>query len=164
VKPARSSDALAKRVADHVSKYMEVLQVAGPRPRVELVSGTAANWAARTDQDPPTTLIELRAKLFSDSDKFLERVVAHEMIHHRNYLAGAEDEQHGPAFREGADRINAIMGRGFVVERITPPDAGIGLAKALLAIGIGGLAAIATIKTAVSLRPTLPDNERGHYG
>lgn len=165
MKPAApSSNELAKRVNGYVTKYMGVLQIDGPRPRIELLEGAARDWAARADHDPPTTLIELRSRLFSGNDKFLERVVAHEMVHHRNYLAGAEDEQHGPAFREGADLINAIMGRGFVVETISPPDAGSGFSKALLALGVGGLATLATIGAAVKLRPELPDNERGHYG
>ena len=165
MKPAApSSNELAKRVDGYVTKYMGVLQIDGPRPRIELLDGAARDWAARAEHDRPTTLIELRARLFSGNDRFLERVVAHEMVHHRNYLVGTEDEQHGTAFREGAQLINAIMGQGFVVETISPPDAGSGFSKALLAIALGGLATVATIATAVKRQPALPDNERGHYG
>ena len=164
MKDVPRSDDLARRVNGYVTKYMGVLQIDGPRPRIELVGGAVGDWAARADQDPPTTRIELRSRLFAGHDKFLERVVAHEMVHHRNYLSGTEDEQHGPAFREGAALINGIMGRGFVVETISPPDAGSGFARALLAIGVGGLAVAGTVAAAKKRRPARPDNERGHYG
>jgi hypothetical protein len=60
-------------------------------------------------------------------DRTLERVVAHEVIHHRDALAmsegemallrlGIRPESHGATFREGAARINAVMGPGFVTE------------------------------------------------
>ena len=165
MKPATpSSDELAKRVDGYVTKYMGVLQIGGPRPRIELLDGVARDWAARAEHDPPTTLIELRSRLFSGNDKFLERVVAHEMVHHRNYLAGTEDEQHGMPFREGAQLINAIMGPGFVVETIKPPGGDNRFSALLIALGVGGAAVAATLAAAVKVHPKGLDNERGHYG
>ena len=83
-------------------------------------------WAARIDRrggrsrSTDSATIELQRQHVANDAKFLERVIAHEMIHHRNYLDGTEDEKHGDAFREGAARINAIMGPDFVVEKIKP--------------------------------------------
>ena len=99
---AKISDDAARRIDDHVTKYMDVLQIDGERPVIKVRDNSKA-WAGRADRHPerPTTLIELQKKWLSQGakhDKFAERVVAHEMVHHRNYLAGTEDEKHGPAF------------------------------------------------------------------
>ena len=159
---AKISDDAARRIDDHVTKYMDVLQIDGERPVIKVRDNSKA-WAGRADRHPerPTTLIELQKKWLSQGakhDKFTERVVAHEMVHHRNYLAGTEDEKHGPAFREGAARVNAVMGPGFVAEKISPPPS-----KWMVALGIGGLALLGAL---LLLKPSARSrmNERGHYG
>ena len=144
---------------------MRLLDIDGPRPRIELRDDPHVDWVGRVDRPAGsrTTTMELQKRLLPN-DKFLERVVAHEMVHHRNYLAATEDEKHGAAFREGAARVNAIMGPGFVVEKIKPPQAEGGFAKTLaLVLGAGGL----TLLAATLLRPRLPQpgqaDERGIY-
>ena len=125
------------RIDDYVAKYMAMLEVDGERPRVVLRDDRGAAWAGRTDWSadrPRATTMEFQRRFLGD-DRFLERVVAHEMVHHRNYLAGTEDERHGPSFREGAARINVVMGRDFVAERIVPP----GSERALRTLAVGAV-------------------------
>ena len=174
-------DEITRRIDGHVTKYMEILQIDGERPNIKLRNNPSVHWVGRTDgpsDRPPTTTIELQKRLFKN-DRFLERVIAHEMVHHRNYLASTEDEKHGASFREGAARINAIMGPDFVVEEITPPPAESGFStKLMLTLGFGGLAFLAAallwrkqlsrtqgISTTL-MPPTQPkrENERGTYG
>ena len=80
-----------------------------------------SSWSSKR---PHTTLLELQQSILGD-DRTLERVIAHEMIHHRDALAisdnemalmrvGIKPESHGASFHEGAARINAVMGPGFV--------------------------------------------------
>ena len=170
---AKIPDELARRIDGYVTKYMGILQIDGERPSIKLRDDPSTAWVGRTDQNSgrsPATTMELQKKLFKN-DRFLERVIAHEMVHHRNYLAGIEDEKHGAAFREGAARVNAIMGPDFVVEKISPP--GSSLTKLLLALGFGGLGFLAAgllrRKQSIPTSPTQPtqparDDERGIYG
>jgi len=167
-------DEMARRIDGYVTKYMGILQIDGERPSIELRNNPRVDWVGRSDSHagrpghPPATTIELQKRLF-ENDRFLERVIAHEMVHHRNYLAATEDEKHGAAFREGAARINAIMGPDFVVEAITPPSAESCLSTALIVTaGVGGLAflAAALLAPKPSTMPSTPPhvNERGTYG
>ncbi len=121
------SDQIADRIDGYVTKYMGILQIAGPPPIVKLRSNLGSKWLGRstwTPSRPDTTLLELQTSILGD-DRTLERVIAHEMIHHRDALAISQDEltllrlgikpeAHGTTFREGAARINAIMGPEFV--------------------------------------------------
>lgn len=122
-------DDLAARIEDLVSKYMGLLQIDGARPIVKLRSNLGSKWLGRStwsSKRPHTTILELQQSILGN-DRTLERIIAHEMIHHRDSLAisqsdialmkvGIKPESHGASFREGADRINAVMGPGFVTE------------------------------------------------
>lgn len=173
---AKIPDEVARRIDGYVTKYMDILQIDGERPKIKLRDDPRIDWVGRTDRhsDHSPTTIELQKGLFKN-DRFLERVIAHEMVHHRNYLASTEDEKHGAAFREGAARINAIMGPDFVVEKISSP--GSLSTKLLLALGLGGLGLLAaallrrrqlstaqriSIPTSQMTQPTRV-NERGIY-
>ena len=117
------------RVDRHVTRYMDLLGVAGERPVVELRDNLGSRWLGRStwsSRRPHTTLLELQRSIAGD-DRTLERVVAHEVIHHRDALAlsevdrallavGVRPESHGASFREGAARVNAVTGPGFVTE------------------------------------------------
>jgi hypothetical protein len=178
----------AKRVHDYVDKYMGILRVPGDRPRVRVHDEPEARWLGRTAWDtahPRESVLELQERLFQRGGKHLERVVAHEMIHHRNFLrlpekkvaqiaAGAvpnEPAKHEASFDEGAQRINAIMGRGFVVREesaknlpayLLPRRNGMRL---LLAIGVSGALALTFARR--NKKPAAParrENERGSYG
>lgn len=120
-------DALSESLEGHVAKYMGLLDIAGERPIIKLRSNLGSTWLGRSSwssKRPHTTLLELQQSILGD-DRTLERVIAHEMIHHRDALAISEDamdlmrvgikpEAHGASFREGAARINAVMGPDFV--------------------------------------------------
>jgi hypothetical protein len=120
---------LDETLDDYVTKYMGVLGIVGERPIVKLRSNLGSKWLGRStwsSKRPHSTILELQQSILSD-DRTLERVIAHEMIHHRDALAistndivlmgvGIKPESHGASFREGAARINAVMGPGFVTE------------------------------------------------
>jgi hypothetical protein len=120
-------DDIADRIQGHVTKYMGILQIDGDLPILKLRSNLGSKWLGRstwTQSQPHTTILELQTSILGD-DRTLERVIAHEMIHHRDALAiseneivllrvGIKPESHGVTFREGAARINAIMGPDFV--------------------------------------------------
>ena len=120
-------DQIADRIDGHVTKYMGILQIAGKPPLIKLRSNLGSKWLGRSTwstKQPDTTLLELQTSILGD-DRTLERVIAHEMIHHRDALAltqndialvriGIKPAAHGASFREGAAIINAIMGPEFV--------------------------------------------------
>jgi len=122
-------DEIAARIDDLVTKYMGLLEIAGEPPIIKLRSNLGSKWLGRStwsSKRPHTTILELQQSILGD-DRTLERVIAHEMIHHRDALAisandivlmgvGIKPEAHGAVFREGAARINAVMGPGFVTE------------------------------------------------
>jgi hypothetical protein len=122
-------DEIAARIDDLVTKYMGILEIDGDRPSVKLRSNLGSKWLGRStwsSKRPNTTILELQQSILGD-DRTLERVIAHEMIHHRDALAisahdialmniGIKPESHGASFCEGAARINAVMGPGFVTE------------------------------------------------
>jgi len=114
---------------DLVDKYMRVLSIDGAKPIVEVKTRIGANWLGRdrwSSRRPHTTTMELQRSIVGDP-MTLERVVAHEMVHHRDMLAltpeeieltklGIKPPAHGPSFRQGAAIINALMGPEFVTE------------------------------------------------
>lgn len=118
---------IADRIQGYVTKYMQILQIDGEPPIIKLRNNLGSKWLGRSTwspKSPRTTLLELQTSILGD-DRTLERVIAHEMIHHRDALVisadtvallrlGIKPETHGAAFREGAERINAIMGPDFV--------------------------------------------------
>lgn len=122
-------DEIASRIDEFVTKYMDILAIAGERPVVKLRSNLGSKWLGRSSwssKRPHSTLLELQQSILGD-DRTMERVIAHEMVHHRDALAisandialmslGIKPESHGASFREGAARINAVMGPGFVTE------------------------------------------------
>jgi hypothetical protein len=123
----RQASAIDARILHYIDKYMGILGVTGPRPAVALRDHLGYGWLGRTiwrPWQPETTLIEIQRAILDD-DRTLERVVAHEMVHHRNDTTqtasdfallklGIRPEGHGHRFLEGAARINAVMGEGFV--------------------------------------------------
>lgn len=124
---ARDADEGDSLVGGYVDKYAAILGVDGERPVVKFRDNLGSTWLGRSTWSPSrpgTTLLELQRSILGD-ERTLERVVAHEMIHHRDALAMSEDqiallragirpESHGATFREGAARVNAVMGSDFV--------------------------------------------------
>ena len=124
------STEVTARIREYVDKYMGILGIQGELPDVKIRNNLGSKWLGRSkwsSSRPHTTLLELQHAILWD-DPTLERVIAHEMIHHRDALAisendvallrfGIKPDSHGASFREGASRINAIMGPDFVTER-----------------------------------------------
>jgi hypothetical protein len=120
---------ITARINEYVAKYMTMLGIKGEPPIVKIRSNLGSTWLGRTSWTsarPHTTTIELQQSIIGDAPT-LERVIAHEMIHHRDSIAisesdlrmiklGIKPDSHGAAFREGAARINEIMGPGFVTK------------------------------------------------
>lgn len=119
-----------RRVEDIVDKYMDILDVVGMTPRVVVRDNLGSKWLGRTiwtPREPETTVIQLQ-KAILDHEGTLERVMAHEMIHHKEMLelterdkallkAGIRPPEHGEKFRRLADKVNDVMGQDFVTEK-----------------------------------------------
>ena len=122
--------AMPDEVMEIAVRCMEILGHEGPLPDFAVVNNLGSKWlgrctwrSSRTD----TTLIELQRRVFANRTT-LERVLAHEMVHHweatqRTELQiaalriGIRPASHGREFFEGAAKINAVMGDNFVTER-----------------------------------------------
>lgn len=161
---------IAGCVDGHVTKYKKLLKIEGERPSIKFRDTPRADWLGLTDWrvGSHVSTMELQKKILKD-DRLLERVVAHEMIHHRDFLgftkdeiarikAGIKPDGHGPSFREGAGRINAVMGSDFVVEAIRMP------AKGMLVASASALALLLGVALLDRKQETRRVNERGNYG
>jgi hypothetical protein len=99
-----------------------------PVPMIKLVKKMGVGWVARDvwrSSSPDNTTMELNVHLL-ESDDQLEKVIAHELIHHWQFLRkglGAHSRQvsrlfgHGPDFRQWAAKINSVKGKDFVTEK-----------------------------------------------
>lgn len=110
-----------------VDKYMRMLAIRGKPPIVHVRTRLGASWLGRTrwtSRMPETSTIELLTNILGDPST-LERVLAHEMIHHKNFLEmtpgeiemaklGLAPPPHGPNFQRDAAHVNTIMGQDFV--------------------------------------------------
>ena len=119
-----------RRVEDLVDKYMDILDVVGMTPRVVVRDNLGSKWLGRTiwtPREPDTTVIQLQKAVLAHEDT-LERVLAHEMIHHKEMLELTEAEkaglrvgirppEHGEKFRKLARKVNDVMGEDFVTEK-----------------------------------------------
>lgn len=116
------------RVAMLVNKYLVLLGFDGPAPRVSIVPPSVnRRWRGRcvwSPKAPESTRLEVDQVVTGDA-RTLERIVAHETIHHTVFLTSKPilipgrralfpDGAHGPRFRAGAAKINAKMGPDFV--------------------------------------------------
>jgi len=155
---------IADRVDGYVSKYMEMLKIDGERPTIKLANSSSPTWLGRIiwNSDRPPTMEFQQALLKNDkNDKWLERTIAHEMIHYQDALARAKADRlkdddpaglgHGASFQKGAARINAIMGSDFVAKDVMKLPTGTFLSmsdleavqrnigkKLALVLGLGG--------------------------
>lgn len=120
---------ITTQINAYVAKYMGILDINGEPPVVRIRNNLGSKWLGRSTwraSQPHTTQLELQQAIIWD-EPTLERVIAHEMIHHRDSIAitereiallkvGLKPDSHGASFREGAARINAIMGPNFVTK------------------------------------------------
>lgn len=126
------------RVEKYVDKYVEMLG-ARSTPRTVIRDNLGVDWLGRTNwsvRDPANTWIEIQKRILADP-RSLERVVAHEMVHHVNFTDDPgrslarfleevqarrrgekrqKNKGHGEDFQRRAAEINAQMGSDFVTE------------------------------------------------
>ena len=185
---------IAERIDGYVDKYTGILQIAGAPPSIKIRNDPKAPWLGRLawrSERPHTSILELQKRLFKN-DRHLERVIAHEMIHHRDFLKLPKGEveridaglvpdapkKHTASFAKGAARINKVMGAGFVKKEeasedlpkyLLPTESSFST-KLLLGLGIGGLALLGAAllgkrqpESSNTAQPAR-ENERGSYG
>ena len=94
-----------------------------PVPRIKVRDNLKSGWLGRTSwlrNDPGNTTIEIQRSILDDL-KTVERVLAHELIHHCDFMKNPQPTRaanpHGPYFHHWAERINSVMGKDFVNER-----------------------------------------------
>ena len=188
---------IAERVDGYVAKYMDVLDIDAAPPKTSLINRPQENWLARAQWNvkrPEKTVLEFQTVLFQNdkNDDWLERSIAHEMIHYRDTVARAKDPTaghdpsgHGRSFHEGAERINAIMGTDFVTPQAVKLPTGTFISTSDLAtvqaeilrklavtLTIGGAAFLGLLLASrkpseQAHRPSVAGsfpNERGRYG
>jgi hypothetical protein len=76
-------------------------------------------------KDPSTTTIRLQKRILGD-EVTLERILAHELIHHADFITNPTsrskllnqiDGGHGKFFKQYAAKINSVKGADFVTEK-----------------------------------------------
>lgn len=112
-----------------------------PMPKIKIVNSLTSDWLGRTSftpsKDKYNTLLEIQKSITGD-EKTLDRVIAHELIHHwdfitkfvhskddaweqyqkrKKYGLAGRDGGHGKQFHEWAAKINAVMGKDYVTEK-----------------------------------------------
>lgn len=132
-RPKRNIDDTNERIRDLVRTYLSMLGIdAVEEPDVILQSDTGSRWLGRWSMKwrkglPGRPVIQIQRSVLSDP-RTLERVVAHEVVHHVQYLQmdpaeiqlvklGLRPVGHGPAFQQLAAILNGKVGEGFVTEK-----------------------------------------------
>lgn len=112
-----------------------------PMPRIKIVNQITSNWLGRTSYNPRidknNTTLEIQKRVTAD-EKSLDRVIAHELIHHWDMVTryghpeagdaawqkmqerrklGFKEAEHGKEFHQWAEKINAVMGKDYVTEK-----------------------------------------------
>lgn len=122
----------AQLIDDLVKKYQKMLGVS-QTPKIKLVSRLGNTWngyCVWSPVTPWTSLISLEKKITKDP-LTLERILAHEMVHHWDFMSDVPrvmgliergikptyPEGHGARWLEGAAIVNHHMGAGFVTEK-----------------------------------------------
>jgi hypothetical protein len=123
---------LVSRISAMSDKYLAILGFEGVRPSIKLSGRVAAKWLGRCKPHSKTfdgetrrravvaTTIEILRSVCSD-ERTLERVIAHEVVHHVQFLTQNRGG-HGADFLDRAARINAVAGAGFVTVKCFEGD------------------------------------------
>lgn len=113
-----------------IDKYLQEFWPTLRRPRIKIVNRQRADYLALCVWDPriPTiSTIEIQKSALVDLTT-LERVLAHELIHHYHYMTtdmeqhlrlkkmGIAPDGHGEDFMAQAARVNAVKGKDFVTK------------------------------------------------
>ena len=122
-----------ERIRPLVRTYLAMLGISDvEEPDIVLQHNTGSLWLGRWSVKwragmPGRPVIQIQRSVLSDQ-RTLERVVAHEVVHHVQYLQmepaelqlvklGFRSVGHGPAFSQLAAVLNAKIGEGFVTEK-----------------------------------------------
>lgn len=115
-----------------VGKYVEILGVP-TMPRVVVRDNVGSRWLGRTlwhARRPGSTTIELQKSILGHPQT-MERVIAHEVIHHAEFVELTPGQvelyqnrlfkppKHGPRFHELARRVNNAVGDDEFVTEIS---------------------------------------------
>lgn len=122
-----------ERIRPLVRTYLEMLGIDSvEEPDVMLRDNVGSRWLGRWSMKwklglPERPVIEVQRSVLADP-RTLERVVAHEVVHHAQYLRldpsefellklGVRPVGHGKSFHEIAAVLNEKVGDGFVTEK-----------------------------------------------
>jgi len=111
-----------------------------PMPRIKIVDRMSAAWLGRDIYRPSidknNTTMEIQKSITND-EKTLDRVIAHELIHHWDFVTRyghpetgqaawdkhlelkkfrLQPDSHGKDFKEWAEKINSVMGKDYVTK------------------------------------------------
>lgn len=107
-------------------KYGRILGVTD-LPKIAIRDNLSSKWLGRlTWRNGKENVMEVQARALVD-ERTLERIVAHEMAHHVEFLELTEQDiarikvgirplSHGERWKELAAQINAVAGAGFVTK------------------------------------------------
>lgn len=98
-----------------------------PVPKIEIVNNPSSPWLGRciyNSKNKSNTTIKIQKAILGD-EKTMQRILAHELVHHVDFLTNWADKNlkfysrdgHGEFFRKWAAKINAIEGADFVTEK-----------------------------------------------
>jgi hypothetical protein len=124
---------MIEHIRSLIRTYLEMLGVDPvEEPDVVIQNNTGSRWLGRWSMKwkeglPSRPVIQIQRSVLSDL-RTLERVVAHEVVHHVQYLRmdpseiellriGIRPAGHGESFRRIADLVNEKVGDGFVTEK-----------------------------------------------
>jgi hypothetical protein len=117
----------AEDIRQHIEYYMDLFEVF-QQPHVRVQDNLGSKWLGRDIWDfkePDNTTIVIQKRILGDP-RTLERVVAHEMIHHSDAMEldpkranamirmGIQPIGHGRDFLKKAEKVNRIKGEDFV--------------------------------------------------
>ena len=115
----------------YIHEIMSHFPVDLPEPNVQVVNRSGVRWLGRTTWVPgePNTTIFIQKAVTGDAES-LKRVLAHELVHHLEYLTKwlplarsrnlnqlmSIEGAHGRFFQTWATRLNSVYGADFVSE------------------------------------------------
>jgi hypothetical protein len=114
-------------VIEIAAKYMHVLGIETP-PEIIIVDNLGSEWLGEChwrSSRPVTTTIRIQKRILAHPTT-LDRVLAHELVHHWEFQSLTPDQVslirlgirtgHGAEFIEGSKIINSLMGESYVTK------------------------------------------------
>ena len=139
VESAVSTSRIETIIKSYLNQFFKEYNL--PMPRIKIVDRMTAGWLGRDvynrQVDKNNTTMEIQKSITND-EKTLDRVIAHELIHHFTFLnnfahpekgeenwkshvtkvkIGFKPDGHGKEFQEWAAKINAVKGADYVTEK-----------------------------------------------